>query len=123
MSDLLVEVLGYLHKADPTTAKFHDKSAIVMERGNQDLKSFIQENAPLEGAGEQLQETAETTARCVEAIHDSKMVWPEIKAENFAVAEDGTSIKGILDLESAYPPVKKAGILPFSRLLARSHSP
>jgi serine/threonine protein kinase len=99
-SDLFVAVLDYLPEADPTTAKFQDKSAIVMERGTQDLKSFIQENGPLEG--KQLQETAENTARCVEAVHDRNMVWMEIKAENFVVAEDGNSIKGI-DLESAVP--------------------
>jgi serine/threonine protein kinase len=99
-SNLFVAVLDYLPEADPTTSKFQDKSAIVMERGTQDLKSFIQENGPLEG--KQLQETAENTARCVEAVHDSNMVWTEIKAENFVVAEDGTSVKGI-DLESAVP--------------------
>jgi serine/threonine protein kinase len=99
-SNLFVAVLDYLPEADPTTAKFQDKSAIVMERGTQDLKSFIQENGPLEG--KQLQETAENTARCVEAVHDRNMVWTEVKAENFVVAEDGTSVKGI-DLESAVP--------------------
>jgi serine/threonine protein kinase len=99
-STLFVELLDYLPEADPTTAKFQDKSAIVMERGIQDLRSFIQENGPLEG--KQLQQTAENTARCVEAVHDSNMVWTEIKAENFVVAEDGTSVKGI-DLESAVP--------------------
>ena len=97
-SNLFVAVLDYLPEADPTTAKFQDKGAIVMERGTQDLKSFIQDNGPLEG--KQLQETAENTARCVEAVHDRNMVWTEIKAENFVVAEDGTSVKGI-DLESA----------------------
>jgi serine/threonine protein kinase len=99
-SNLFVSVLDYLPEADPTTAKFQDKSAIVMERGTQDLKSFIQDNGPLEG--KQLQETAENTARCVEAVHNRNMVWTEIKAENFVMAEDGTSVKGI-DLESAVP--------------------
>jgi serine/threonine protein kinase len=99
-SNLFVAVLDYLAEADPTTAKFQDKSAIVMERGTQDLKSFIQDNGPLEG--KQLQEKAENTARCVEAVHNRNMVWTDVKAENFVVAEDGTSVKGI-DLESAVP--------------------
>jgi serine/threonine protein kinase len=99
-SNLFVAVHDYLPEADPTTAKFQDKSAIVMERGTQDLKSFIQDNGPLEG--KQLQEKAENTARCVEAVHNRNMVWTEIKAENFVMAEDGTSVKGI-DLESAVP--------------------
>jgi serine/threonine protein kinase len=99
-SNLFVAVLDYLPEADPTTAKFQDKSAIVMERGTQDLKSFIEDNGPLKG--KQLQETAENTARCVEAVHNRNMVWTEIKAENFVVAEDGISVKGI-DLESAVP--------------------
>ena len=86
----------YAHKTK--IEKYPTKSALVMEKGCQDLRQYIQENGPLEGR--KLRNAAGIATLCVEAVHDAKMVWTEIKAPNFIVQEDGNVLKGI-DLESA----------------------
>ena len=87
-----------------------DKSAIVMERGVADVKAFMPKvGGKLEG--ELLMDCALTALRCVEAMHSVRLVWNDLKTENFVVIEDkkgGVSFKGI-DLESAMP-VKNAPV-------------
>lgn len=95
---IFVQVLDHFPTAG--VDEFQDRSALVMEKGSQDLRSFVQENGALKGS--QLQEAAATAAECVQTVHSSNMVWTELKADNFIVQEDGDVIKGI-DLESAVP--------------------
>jgi len=78
-----------------------DKSALVMQRGVADVKAFMPKvGGKLEG--ELLMDCAFTALRCVEALHSVKLVWNDLKTENFVVIEDqkgGVSFRGI-DLES-----------------------
>eukprot|EP00804_Cyclotella_cryptica_P012011 CCRYP_004472-RA/>CCRYP_004472-RA protein AED:0.24 eAED:0.24 QI:146/1/1/1/1/1/2/473/632 len=80
-----------------------DKSALVMQRGIADVKAFMPKvGGRLEGA--MLYDCAMTALRCVEALHAAKLVWNDLKTENFVVIEDasGVSFRGI-DLESCMP--------------------
>jgi len=79
-------------------------SALVMQRGVSDVKAFM----PKVGGkldGELLLECALATLKCMEALHSVKLVWNDLKTENFVVIEDergGVSFRGI-DLESCMP--------------------
>lgn len=77
---------------------FATTAAIVMEKGECDLLDFLRDNGPMEG--EKLREAATQVAKCVKAVHDSQMVWTEVKSENFVICSG--VVKGI-DLESAVP--------------------
>lgn len=81
-----------------------DKSALIMHRGVADVKAFMPKvGGKLEG--ELLLDCALTALRCVEALHSVKLVWNDLKTENFVVIEDtkgGVSFRGI-DLESCMP--------------------
>ncbi|CAJ1942842.1 unnamed protein product [Cylindrotheca closterium] len=72
------------------------KSALVLEKGEEDLRTHIQRLGRFQGP--ELRSAMQKVIRIVEALHSKGMVWTEIKAENFIVQRDGT-IKGI-DLES-----------------------
>uniref|UniRef100_A0A6S8P934 Protein kinase domain-containing protein n=1 Tax=Amphora coffeiformis TaxID=265554 RepID=A0A6S8P934_9STRA len=88
------------------------QAALVMERGSQDLRDFLQQHGPLRG--DALRKAVASTARTVKAYHDQDMVWTELKSRNFVVVDDENkpsssnndlgekSIKAI-DLESAVP--------------------
>ena len=97
--DLFVKVHGYMEQADPSCDRLKHKAALVMEKGSQDLKTFLQENGPMKGKA--LKAAAWSTAKAVAAVHTSNMVWTEIKSANFVVTKSN-AIKGI-DLESAIP--------------------
>jgi serine/threonine protein kinase len=84
-----------------------DKSALVMQRGIADVKAFMPKvGGKLEG--QMLYDCATTALACVQALHGAKLVWNDLKTENFVVIEDNTvggggySFKGI-DLESCMP--------------------
>lgn len=87
-----------------------DQSALVMQRGAADVKAFMPKvGGKLEG--ELLMDCAFTVLRCVEALHSVKLVWNDLKTENFVVIEDpkgGVQFRGI-DLESCMP-VKTAPV-------------
>ena len=88
------------------------QAALVMERGSQDLRDYLQQHGPLEG--DALRKAVASTARTLKAYHDQDMVWTELKSRNFVVVDDENepnsnnnnldekSIKAI-DLESAVP--------------------
>lgn len=86
------------------------RSALVMQRGVSDVKAFMPKvGGRLEG--ELLTDCALAALRCVEALHAVRLVWNDLKTENFVVVEDargGVSFRGI-DLESCRtartPPV------------------
>ncbi|KAL7580830.1 hypothetical protein ACA910_001105 [Epithemia clementina (nom. ined.)] len=94
-----VTLYDYLPTASIITKKFSTQSAIVVERGTVDLKKYININGALEG--KELRDAAAAAAQCLQAVHNSGLVWTDLKTENFVVTADG-QVKGI-DLESAMP--------------------
>ncbi len=81
------------------------KSALVMQRGVDDVKAFMPKvGGRLEGP--LLLDCAVTALRCMEALHGVRLVWNDLKTENFVVVEDertgDISFRGI-DLESCMP--------------------
>lgn len=82
---------------------FSKQSAIVLERGDMDLKAYISSVGPL--TGKSLREAAVAAVQCLQAVHSCSLVWTDLKTENFVVkqSKDGNfDVKGI-DLESAMP--------------------
>ncbi|KAL7501025.1 hypothetical protein ACHAWT_010610 [Skeletonema menzelii] len=80
-------------------------SALVMQRGVDDVKAFMPKvGGRLEGP--LLLDCAATALRCMEALHGVRLVWNDLKTENFVVVEDertgDISFRGI-DLESCMP--------------------
>ncbi|KAG7370865.1 serine/threonine protein kinase [Nitzschia inconspicua] len=79
--------------------RFRNQCALVIERGAQDLKSFLNAKGKLEG--KELRDACITATQCVQALHNAGLVWTDMKTENFVVMPNG-EVKGI-DLESAMP--------------------
>jgi len=79
--------------------RFRNQCALVLEKGAQDLKSFLNSRGRLEG--KELRDACIAAAQCVQALHNVGLVWTDLKTENFVVMKDG-EVKGI-DLESAMP--------------------
>ena len=94
-----VQLIDYLETASVITKKFSASSALVVERGAMDLKKYIAQMGRLEG--KELRDAAAAAAQCLQAVHNSGLVWTDMKTENFIVTKEGV-VKGI-DLESAMP--------------------
>lgn len=94
-----VALIDFLPTASVITKKYSLSSALVMERGAVDLKRYIANRGAL--TGRELRDAASAAAQCLQAVHDSGLVWTDMKTENFIVTEEG-QVKGI-DLESAMP--------------------
>lgn len=76
--------------------------ALVMERGSEDLKTYLANKRAGGGlSGKELREACSAAAQCIQAAHNSRLVWTDMKTENFVVTQSG-EFKGI-DLESAMP--------------------
>ena len=98
-----VKLIDFLPEAGET-GQFSAQSALVVERGEMNLKEFFKtKRQGLEGKA--LRDAAVAAAQCVQAVHSSRLVWTDLKPENFVVINDesesggGIDIKGI-DLES-----------------------
>ena len=94
-----VTLIDFMPTASVITKRYASESALVMERGAVDLKKYIAINGPL--TGKELRDAASAAAQCLQAVHNSGLVWTDMKTENFIVTEEG-QVKGI-DLESAMP--------------------
>ena len=94
-----VKCIDYFPTASEVTKKFREESALILERGQMDLKRYVSTNGKLNGR--ELRAAAAAAAQCLQAVHTSGLVWTDMKTENFVVLSDGT-VKGI-DLESAMP--------------------
>jgi Protein kinase domain len=79
--------------------RFRNQCALAIERGSQDLKSFLNAKGRLEG--KELRDACIAATQCVQALHNAGLVWTDMKTENFVVMPSG-EVKGI-DLESAMP--------------------
>mmetsp|Transcript_29310 Transcript_29310/g.43237 ORF Transcript_29310/g.43237 Transcript_29310/m.43237 type:complete len:783 (+) Transcript_29310:49-2397(+) len=80
-----------------------NECALIMDKGKEDLKEFI--DRQIDGLKPRdLRDAASAAAQCLDAIHGGKLVWTDLKTENFVVfdTEDHVVVKGI-DLESSMP--------------------
>jgi len=108
-----VEKIDYLPNAGPD---FEEQGALVIEQGAMDLKEMLAilgDGVGLEGRG--MRDAAVNVAQCIQAFHSSKLVWTDVKSENFVLVlgeagKDGTDsesegLPGVkaIDLESACP--------------------
>lgn len=85
-----------------TKAPYNKMCALVMERGDLDLKAYLKKKGPL--TGKLLREAAVASVQCLQAVHSANLVWTDLKTENFVVQDTAKGIvfRGI-DLESAMP--------------------
>jgi serine/threonine protein kinase len=90
--DLFVEIYDKIEQ----THLNRGKSALIMEKGEDNLRFHLQRNGRFQG--DELRVAMQRVIRTVQALHNKGMIWTEIKAENFIIKQD-ESIKGI-DLES-----------------------
>ncbi|KAL3905275.1 MAG: hypothetical protein SGILL_009742 [Bacillariaceae sp.] len=79
--------------------RFRNQCALAIERGSQDLKTFLNSKGSLEG--KELRDACIAATQCVQALHNAGLVWTDMKTENFVVMPN-REVKGI-DLESAMP--------------------
>jgi serine/threonine protein kinase len=94
---VIVKCHGYV----PEVEERPGKSALILERGVRDLK----EHRRWHGLnGDALKEALYSVNQCMESFHGARLVWTDMKTENFVIVEDETSgehsVKAI-DLESA----------------------
>ena len=98
-----VDFIEYLPQAGKEK-DFAKQGAIVLEKGDLDLKAYIANNGPLNGR--MLRNTAVAAVQCLQAVHSCSLVWTDLKTENFVVKmgndQKSFDVKGI-DLESAMP--------------------
>jgi len=88
--------------------QFDKQSALIIDGGVKNLKQFLDQRWGQGLSGRAMRDVAATAGQCIQAMHSSKLVWTDLKTENFVIMEeeDGNSglnsVKGI-DLESARP--------------------
>lgn len=89
--------------------KYAQHSALILEQGEIDLREYrASQTSPLSPA--LIKASLSTALKCMEAMHKARLVYTDIKAENFIIMDtkqldgDGSNIvvKGV-DLESAVP--------------------
>lgn len=97
-SGKFVKFVEYLIPAG-SSKPFDTQVALVLERGDVDLKKYIALNGAFKGKA--LREAAVAGVQCLQACHSSGLVWTDMKTENFVVRGKG-DLLGI-DLESAIP--------------------
>jgi serine/threonine protein kinase len=105
-----VKLIDYLPVTAGTEGPFKGQSAIVVERGETNLKDYFRRKSRGGLTGKALRDAASAGAQCLQAVHSSRLVWTDMKLENFVLINDdstngsggGFEIKGI-DLESVCP--------------------
>lgn len=96
-----VKFIEYYDCAAADDRSFSQQCAIIIERGECDLRAYLGENGQL--SGKPLRDAAVACIQCLQACHSANLVWTDMKAENFVVTDKSQlAIKGI-DLESAMP--------------------
>lgn len=94
---------GEFIKVGSESIPIRRNSALVMERGKMDLKEYLtQLGHGMKGGA--LRDAGLLSLNCLKSLFDSKLVWTDLKAQNFVVFDkkgsEEMTIKGI-DLESA----------------------
>ena len=79
-----------------------DTCMIVMEKGCEDLVSYMNENSDMMTGGK-LRNTIYSIVSGIDSIHASGLVWCDAKLSNFVVQQNGNIVKAI-DLESCVTP-------------------
>jgi len=98
---------AFVKKVDFLPSGEDDKSSIlVIESGSANLKEWMASSRPNGLRGKEMRDAAAAAAQCLQAMHSSKLVWTDLKSENFVVFTNTKNqnlvVKGI-DLESARP--------------------
>ena len=92
---------------------FEKQSAIVMQGGEKDLKGLLIQRKGVGFDGKALRDGAVVAAQCIQDMHSARLVWTDLKSENFIITGSNnldeiydddilTRMRGI-DLESAIP--------------------
>lgn len=104
-----VEKFDFLDYAQANARGYDNFSALVIEKGVMDLKELLAARAGRGLTGKAMRDAAASAGQCIQAMHLSKMVWTDLKTENFVTTDQmediissngGLTVKGI-DLESA----------------------
>lgn len=88
--------------------QFKEQSALVIDGGVKNLKQFLDSRWGQGLKGRAMRDVAATAGQCTQAMHSSKLVWTDLKTENFVIMEDEDGASGLkcvkgIDLESARP--------------------
>jgi Protein kinase domain len=101
-----VRWLDFMDRAEGSI-KYAQHSAMVMELGVEDLREYRSRKGSMNE--DEIKSALHTAARCIDTLHRSKLIWTDLKAENFVRMnsdDDGGGgavvFKGV-DLESAIP--------------------
>jgi hypothetical protein len=108
LNGAFVKKYEFLPYVEASKKGFESQSALIIESGIMDLKEFLKQRnfRPLQGKS--LRDASAAAGQCIQAMHNSRMVWTDLKTENFVITEEsgsdggGLSVRGI-DLESAQP--------------------
>jgi serine/threonine protein kinase len=106
VSGAFVKKYEYLERTEASKPNFDNQCALIMESGLMDLAEFLRKRNNQGLQGKTMRDAAAAAGQCVQAMHNSRMVWTDLKTENFVVTEEPTSedsgltVRGI-DLESA----------------------
>jgi len=98
-----VRWLDYMDQSEGSV-KYAQHTAMVMELGVEDLREYRSRNGLMNE--DEIKAALHTAARCVDALHNAKLIWTDLKAENFVrmdTGEDGNVVFKGIDLESAIP--------------------
>jgi len=104
-SGQFVKKVDFLPQA--ADAGFEKQSALVMQAGIQNLKTLIEERWGRGMQTKSLRDAAAAAGQCIQAMHSSRMVWTDLKTENFVLLADVDGEQGLkgnlrgVDLESA----------------------
>jgi hypothetical protein len=108
-SGRFVKKYDFLDYCEANKKGFDSFSALVIETGVMDLKELIAARGGKGLKGKAMRDASAAAGLCVQSMHASKMVWTDLKTENFVATDKvedivasngGLTIKGI-DLESA----------------------
>jgi hypothetical protein len=109
-----VNKLDYLPDAKSSDRREYNKhSILVMENGVYNLKEWMSISRGAGLRGKEMRDVAVAAGQCIQAMHSCKLVWTDLKTENFVVvsnpevssgatAASSLIVKGI-DVESARP--------------------
>lgn len=86
---------------------YGDHSALIIDAGFKDMKEFMNKVRKNRGlTGTSMRDAAAAAGQCVQALHRSRLVWTDLKPENFVLMEEpkdeaGGLVIRAIDLESA----------------------